>query len=74
MTGQRPGRGGDLVSCIQHRRWAPTEATRSRRVLADERTANLDETTSAWIKLSARDDGSFTVTNSRTGTTKQYRR
>jgi beta-lactamase superfamily II metal-dependent hydrolase len=39
-----------------------------------ERIANLDETTSAWIKLSARADGSFTVTNGRTGLTKTYRR
>ena len=39
-----------------------------------ERIANLDETTSAWIKLSARRDGSFSVTNGRTGATKAYRR
>jgi competence protein ComEC len=32
----------------------------------DERIANLDETASAWIKISARRDGSFTVTNGRT--------
>ncbi len=42
--------------------------------VADERIANLDERTSAWIKLSAREDGSFTVTNSRTGFSKTYRR
>lgn len=40
----------------------------------DERIANLDETTSTWIKISAKDDGSFTVTNGRTGTTKAYKR
>lgn len=40
---------------------------------ADERIANLDETTSAWIKLSANADGSFTMTNGRTGTSKAYR-
>lgn len=34
--------------------------------------ANRDETTSHWIKLSASRDGSFTVTNGRTGYTKQY--
>ena len=39
-----------------------------------ERIANLDETTSAWIKLSARADGSFTITNGRTGLAKTYRR
>jgi competence protein ComEC len=39
---------------------------------ADDRLANLDETTSHWIKLSASEDGSFTVTNGRTGATKGY--
>jgi hypothetical protein len=40
----------------------------------DEHIANLDQTTTAWIKLSASADGSFTVTNGRTGVTKRYRR
>jgi beta-lactamase superfamily II metal-dependent hydrolase len=40
----------------------------------DERIANLDQSTTAWIKLSARSDGSFTVTNGRTGSTKSYHR
>jgi hypothetical protein len=40
----------------------------------DERLANLDESTSAWIKVSARKDGSFTVTNGRTGYSKRYQR
>jgi len=39
---------------------------------ADDRIANLDETTGHWIKLSARGDGSFTVTNQRTGATISY--
>lgn len=39
---------------------------------ADDRIANLDETTSYWIKVSARRDGSFTVANARTRTTKSY--
>ncbi len=38
----------------------------------DARIANLDETTSAWIKVSAKSDGSFTVTNGRTGAAKAY--
>jgi len=38
----------------------------------DARIANLDETTSAWIKISARRDGSFTVTNGRTGAATSY--
>ena len=39
---------------------------------ADERIANLDESTGHWIKASASEDGSFTVTNGRTGATKSY--
>lgn len=38
----------------------------------DEYIANLDETTSYWIKVSAREDGSFTVINARTGTSVSY--
>jgi len=34
--------------------------------LRDDQTANIDETTGYWIKASARDDGSFSVTNGRT--------
>jgi competence protein ComEC len=41
---------------------------------ADERIANLDVTTSHWIKLSAEENGSFRVTNGRTGVTKSYAR
>jgi beta-lactamase superfamily II metal-dependent hydrolase len=40
----------------------------------DERIANLDDATSAWIKLVANRDGSFTVTNARTGRSKSYRK
>jgi competence protein ComEC len=40
--------------------------------VADERIANLDESTSHWIKASAQADGSFTITNPRTGQTKTY--
>ncbi len=39
---------------------------------ADDRIANLDETTSYWIKLSAKEDGSFVVTNARTGGSREY--
>ena len=39
---------------------------------ADDRIANLDETAAHWIKVSAKDDGSFTVTNGRTRATKAY--
>jgi competence protein ComEC len=39
---------------------------------ADDFIANLDETTSHMIKVSARQDGSFTVTNTRNNVTKTY--
>ena len=39
---------------------------------AEDQIANLDETTGHWIKLSANTDGSFHVTNGRTGVTKNY--
>lgn len=39
---------------------------------ANDRIANLDETTAHWIKVSANKDGSFSVTNGRTGATKAY--
>ena len=42
------------------------------RNFAPETIANLDETTSYWIKLSASDDGSFRVTNPRTGESRSY--
>ena len=38
----------------------------------DDRVANLDETTAHWIKVSAKEDGSFTVTNGRTGAVTRY--
>ena len=39
---------------------------------ADARVANLDDRTAYWIKISASEDGSFMVTNSRTGESKKY--
>lgn len=40
--------------------------------MPDAQIANPDTTTSAWIKLSANTDGSFTVTNGRTGQRVSY--
>lgn len=40
--------------------------------LPDSQIVNLDESTGHWIKASASQDGSFTVTNGRTGVTKRY--
>ena len=39
---------------------------------ADERIANLDETSGHWLKVSANEDGSFRVTNGRTSASKAY--
>ncbi|HEV3215592.1 MAG TPA: MBL fold metallo-hydrolase [Vicinamibacterales bacterium] len=39
---------------------------------ADDRIANLDQSTDYWIKVSAQEDGSFVVTNARTGASKMY--
>jgi competence protein ComEC len=42
------------------------------RFFDDEHIANLDETTAHWLKVSAKADGSFVVTNGRTGAAKAY--
>jgi competence protein ComEC len=42
------------------------------RFFNDDHIANLDESTSHWIKVSAKSDGSFVVTNGRTGAAKAY--
>jgi beta-lactamase superfamily II metal-dependent hydrolase len=39
---------------------------------ADEHIANLDESTSYWIKVTSKPDGSFQVFNARTGSSKSY--
>ena len=39
---------------------------------SDERIANLSETTANWIVVRASEDGSFVVTNRRTGATTRY--
>jgi hypothetical protein len=39
---------------------------------AGEHIANLDESTSYWIQVTAKADGSFQVTNARTGSAKSY--
>lgn len=39
----------------------------------DRQVANLDESTGYWIKVSAGDDGRFSVTNARTGETRAYK-
>jgi len=39
---------------------------------AAERIVNFDERTAHWVKLTATQDGPFTITNGRTGVTKAY--
>jgi hypothetical protein len=39
---------------------------------ADAQIANLDESSAHWIKLTAYPDGSFQVSNPRTGSTTDY--
>ncbi len=40
--------------------------------MPDAQIANMDTTTAAWLKLSARRDGSFSITNGRTGQVISY--
>jgi competence protein ComEC len=42
--------------------------------VAAERIANVDTTTAHWLEVSANVDGSFSITNPRTGATKSYPR
>jgi competence protein ComEC len=42
------------------------------RFFTDDHVANLDESTAHWLKVSAKADGSFVVTNGRTGASKAY--
>jgi len=51
-----------------------TSAVKGAENFADERIANLSDATAHWIKISATADGSFSVTNGRTGATKVYQR
>jgi beta-lactamase superfamily II metal-dependent hydrolase len=76
-----PNKGGAPETLATLRQLSRTDSWQLHRSLAtgaqnvsDERIANLDERTSAYIKLSAKADGSFTVTNGRTGVMKSYRR
>jgi beta-lactamase superfamily II metal-dependent hydrolase len=46
--------------------------SRTAKNFADDQIANLDESTAHWIKVVAEENGSFAVTNGRTGRTKTY--
>ena len=76
-----PRKGGGAETFTTLRAFPETDVWQLHRSLAagavnmtDGRIANLDESTSAWIKVAASSDGSFTVTNGRTGEQKSYRR
>jgi hypothetical protein len=62
-----PGRSGIADVWQLHRSLNPDVEN-----FADSQIANLDESTAHWLKLSANEDGSFTVANPRTGGTKMY--
>ena len=47
-------------------------ANEGARNFSDDRIANLDETTAHWIKVTAKADGSFAVTNPRTNEHRTY--
>ena len=49
-------------------------ANNGARNYTDNQIANLDESTAFWIKVTGRDDGSFTVVNARTGGRRAYPR
>jgi competence protein ComEC len=77
-NGPRKGGAPELLAALHH---APglVDAWQLHRAeaagaqnFADERIANLDERTAHWIKLSANAEGSFLVTNGRTGVDKSY--
>ena len=76
-NGVRKGAQADTMKAVQAlglETWQIHKTTNAGAPNApDARIANLDDTTAHWIKVSARDDGSFTVTNPRTGEIKSYK-
>jgi|SRR5215471_1042473 len=74
-NGEQKGGAAKLLSAL--RDVAGMESWQLHRSAAGENTdeariANLDETTHDWIKISAREDGSFSVMNARTGASKSH--
>lgn len=77
-NGATKGVGGDTLDALHHvkgledvwqlhRAAAPAAAN-----FADRQIANLDESTGHWLKATAATDGSFSVTNERTGELRRY--
>lgn len=64
----------DMQSSIDTWQLHRTRQAGAEDAASENRIANLDNTTNAWIKISADHDGSFTVTNGRTGFSTNYKR
>ncbi len=76
-NGERKGGAPELLAMVRSMEGMPSwqlHRAASGENTDEARIANLDETTSNWIKVSAREDGSFTVTNARTGQSQAYPR
>lgn len=77
-NGIRKGGGADTLATVRTLGidgWQIHKTTNTGAVNnPDAFITNLDDTTAHWIKISAKDDGSFTVTNPRTGQVKSYKR
>ncbi len=79
-NGARKGGAPELLAALTQARgledaWQlHRSASRGARNAPEDRIANLDDSDGHWIKVSAKSDGSFTVTNGRTGVTKNYPR
>ncbi|HKV99886.1 MAG TPA: MBL fold metallo-hydrolase [Vicinamibacterales bacterium] len=76
-NGARKGAGPEMLATLHDAAGIDTwQLHRSvldgARNFPDDRLANLDETTAHWIKVSAKSDGSFRVTNGRTGQSVSY--
>jgi beta-lactamase superfamily II metal-dependent hydrolase len=77
-NGTRKGGAPELLAALHQARgledaWQlHRSAASGARNYPDDRVANLDESTAHWIKVSAKEDGSFTVTNGRTGAVVRY--
>jgi hypothetical protein len=76
-NGERKGGAPELLAMVRSMQGMPS--WQLHRAASGENTdeaqiANLDDTTSHWIRVSAREDGSFTVTNARTGKSRAYPR
>jgi beta-lactamase superfamily II metal-dependent hydrolase len=77
-NGESKGGGDEFLTSARHFEgvddvWFLHKSdSRTANNFADTQIANLDESTAHWIKAIANEDGSFAVTNGRTGQTKTY--